>query len=274
MSRKWEKVYRRYLDDANLSYSEIGKEMDQFRPAKIYRYMRFDDFWERNVFEGQVYLSEANNLNDPFDCLVYIDHKLYTEFVFQKACKMFPKTNRTVLRRTVKESINEKVDNYLYNMRKEIRVACFTENNTSPLMWAHYADSHKGFCLEYDLTKLPEGYRYGILPVVYSDERYDATESVIAHNKNLVENPFYFKSSHWEYEKEWRMVIPESIITDKEFYADFHDGIAGIYLGLKSFEYHREKIDKIIERYSLKGIPVHKIAIEPSSYCLKASPIN
>ena len=266
--------YRNYLDDENLSEIEIGKIMDQYRPKKIYRYMCFNDHWEKNIFEGQAYLGEANNLNDPFDCLIYVNHEAFTKHMFQMACKIFPYTDRKLLLETTKASVTGKLDEYLHYMKSQFRVACFTQNSDSPLMWAHYADSHKGFCMEYDLTKLPEGYRYGILPVIYSDERYDATKVVITQNKNLVANPFYFKSSHWEYEKEWRMVIPEGIVTDKEYYADFHDGIIGIYLGLKSFEYHKEKIDKIIERYSQKGIPVHKIIIEPSSYCMKSIQIN
>ena len=40
MSNKWEKVYRKYLYDADLSYSGLGKVMEQFRPKKLYRYMR------------------------------------------------------------------------------------------------------------------------------------------------------------------------------------------------------------------------------------------
>ena len=64
MSREWEKKYREFLDDENLSIVEIGKLMDQYRPSKLYRYMRFDDYWEKNIFDGQVYLSEASNLND------------------------------------------------------------------------------------------------------------------------------------------------------------------------------------------------------------------
>ena len=270
MSKKWEKTYKKYLDDASITYIETGKKMDQYRPAKMYRYMRFDDYWEKNVFDGQAYLAEAKNLNDPFDCLIYVDHKLYIEHIFHKACRIFPKTNRKVLRESVKESVTSKLAEYMYYMKSQFRVACFTENNDSPLMWAHYADNHKGFCVEYDLTKLPEGYRYGILPVVYSDKRYDATEIAIAPNKNLMANPLYFKSSHWEYEKEWRMVITEDLVVDGEYYADFHEGISGIYLGLKSFECHKEKVDKIIEEYSQKGILVHKITIEPSSYYLKS----
>lgn len=274
MSRKWEKEYKRYLDDEKLAYSEKGKIMDQYRPKKLYRYMRFDDYWEKNIFEGQVYLSEASKLNDPFDCLVYIDHKEYIEYMFQMTCKLFPGINRKVLRKTVKESVNDEIDTNLYDMKKKFRIACFTKNNTSPLMWAHYADSHKGFCVEYDLTKLPEGYRYGILPVIYSDKRYDITNAVVTRNINLLMNPYYFKSSHWKYEKEWRMVMTEDSVNNGKYYADFYDGISGIYLGLRSFECHKEKIDRIIEEYSLRNIPVYKIVIEPSSYCIKHIQIN
>lgn len=236
--------------------------------------MRFDDYLEKNVFEGQVYLSEASNLNDPFDCLVYINHKVYIEYMFQTVCKIIPQMDRKVLRQTVRESVDDEIDKQISNMKKKFRIACFTENSLSPLMWAHYADSHKGFCIEYDLTRIPEGYRFGILPVIYSNERYDITNAVITRNRNLLMNPYYFKSLHWEYEKEWRMVITEDVVTDGEYCADFHDGISGIYLGLKSFECHKEKIDKIKENYSQKGIPVHEISIEPSSYYLKAIRVN
>lgn len=274
MREKWEKVYRKYLDNADLSYSEMGKMMDQYRPKKLYRYMRFDDYWEKNIFEGQVYLSEASNLNDPFDCLVYINHKVYIEYMFQTVCKIFPQMDRKVLRETVKASVDDEIDKQISNMKKKFRIACFTENSLSPLMWAHYAESHKGFCLEYDLTRIPEGYRLGILPVIYSDERYDVTNAVVTRDINLLMNPYYFKSSHWKYEKEWRMVITEDMVADGEFYADFHEGISGIHLGLKCFDCHKEKADKIIEEYSQKEIPVYKVIIEPSNYNLRSVQIN
>lgn len=274
MSRKWDKIYRRYIENENLSYIELGERMDQYRPVKMYRYMRFDEYWDKNIFEGQVYLSEASSLNDPFDCLVYVNHKTYIEYMFQAVCYIFPGIDRNVLRETVKSSIDDEIDKQIFEMKKKFRVACFSENSKSPLMWAHYADSHRGFCLEYDLTQIPKGYKYGILPVVYSDKRYDATNAIIAKNTNLLMNPYYFKSSHWKYEKEWRMVISEDLATDNEYYADFCKGISGIYLGLRSFEYHKEKIDIIIEEYSKRGFPVYKMSLEPSSYHLKSFKIN
>lgn len=274
MDIKFEKRYRRYLDDENLSYAEIGKLIEDYRPLKLYKYMRFNEFWERNIFEGQVYLSNASGLNDPFDCLVYVNHKMYAEYMFQKSCKVFQGIDRKTLRETVKASISNELNKQIYDMKNKIRVTCFTENHALPLMWAHYAEGHKGFCIEYDLSKIPEGYRLGVFPVVYSDKRYDATKIAIHRNKNIVMNPFYFKSSYWEYEKEWRMVIPEDIVSDGEYYADFSKGITGIYFGLESYHYHKEKIEIIMERFSQKEIAIYKAVIEPSSYQLKFERVN
>ena len=47
MSKKWEKKYKQYLEDPDLTYIELGKKMDRYRPEKLYRYMRFDDYWEK-----------------------------------------------------------------------------------------------------------------------------------------------------------------------------------------------------------------------------------
>lgn len=102
--------------------------------------------------------------------------------------------------------------------------ACFSEVVDSILMWSHYAESHKGFVLEYDFrpTLAKPIKNTLILPVVYSDERLDASAymvwalitmmggimggkipnpDMLAHIKVALH-----KSMEWEYEKEWRMI--------------------------------------------------------------------
>ena len=274
MSKGWESVYKRYLNDIDLPYNEMGKLMEQYRPKKLYRYMRFDDYWKKNVFEGQLYLAESSNVNDPFDCLVYIDREIYKKYMFENVCKLFPLMDRQILKETVRETIDDEIDEQICNIKKKIRIACFTESNVSPLMWSHYAESHKGFCVEYDLTKLPEGYTHCLLPVIYSNQRYNATDAFITNNKNLVMNPYYFKSLHWRYEKEWRMVITEDLVTDGEYYADFSTGISGIYIGIESMKNHKEKVEEIIKQYSIKGISVHEMYIEFDTYDMKSKIIN
>lgn len=59
------------------------------------------------------------------------------------------------------------------------------ENETFPcneLLWAHYANSHKGFCIEYDLDILLKNHssQFDIrnqIHVVYKNERPEVSES-------------------------------------------------------------------------------------------------
>lgn len=101
-------------------------------------------------------------------------------------------------------------------------IACFSEDVKSILMWSHYADSHRGFALEYDFrptltTPLERGALY---PVIYSDERYDASLYITWQFMHVLgfqlKNPditafskvALHKSSVWEYEREWRIIDP------------------------------------------------------------------
>lgn len=274
MNRKREKLYQQYLDDEKITYIELGQKMDRYRPKKLFRYMRFDEYWKKNIFEGQVFLSPANRVNDPFDCLVYINHKLYAEKMYEIVKRIFPKVDDKILHEEVDAEIDGDLDKRLYEMKNSLRIACFTENYLSPLMWAHYADSHKGFCIEYDLRKLAYDYRWGLLPVIYSNKRYDATKALTTRDSNIAMNPYFFKSSHWKYEKEWRMVVPSNMFTDDEYYADFSSGISAIYLGLESHKEYKNEIDEIVKKYPSGSIPIYKIYLKPDSYKLNKNKIN
>ncbi|MBP5287883.1 MAG: hypothetical protein J6Z08_08305, partial [Elusimicrobiales bacterium] len=45
--------------------------------------------------------------------------------------------------------LQEEYSDYIKQLKETFRIACFTTNPLSQLMWAMYADCHKGFCLEY-----------------------------------------------------------------------------------------------------------------------------
>ena len=38
-------------------------------------------------------------------------------------------------------------------------------------MWAHYANNHKGMCVEYELLQISEQLKFSPIPVIYTDER-------------------------------------------------------------------------------------------------------
>ena len=100
-------------------------------------------------------------------------------------------------------------------------IGCLCERRDSILMWSHYTDSHKGFLLEYDTTDLlvtAANNNAFLLPVDYSQFRYNATELVLANVLRLLGinmpdwNTFEVlmamvkKSDEWAYENEWRVI--------------------------------------------------------------------
>lgn len=104
--------------------------------------------------------------------------------------------------------------------KKYCRVACFSESVDSILMWSHYADSHKGFVLEYDFCPTLNNPIEHVLiaPVIYDEERMDVSSYIAWEFLHLLrvnsKNPdiashlkvALHKSVAWAYEKEWRLV--------------------------------------------------------------------
>lgn len=85
-------------------------------------------------------------------------------------------------------------------------VVCFSECPTQILMWSHYADSHKGICLEFDSKQLPiRGWKkYSYHRVNYVKQRMIDVISVGYTNATL--QLLTCKSTDWAYEQERRLV--------------------------------------------------------------------
>lgn len=93
---------------------------------------------------------------------------------------------------------------YLYELH--IRVFCFSKTFQNPLMWGHYGNSHKGFCVGYDLNdilnipKNKDNLCFG--EVSYTDDIPLLSNEDIEKGAAL-----YYKSSDWEKENEFRATI-------------------------------------------------------------------
>lgn len=106
-------------------------------------------------------------------------------------------------------------------MFRDLTKACsFSERNDSILMWSHYADNHKGFCVEYDLSTIPSTHQFRstLFPVIYSHNLYDSTPLIVDWIEQSRDgwNPFFpllsfiHKAEDWSYEKEWRLLFVTS----------------------------------------------------------------
>ena len=93
---------------------------------------------------------------------------------------------------------------YLYELY--IRVFCFSKTFQNPLMWGHYGNSHKGFCVGYDyndILNIPE-YKGNLRfkEITYADAIPTLSNEEINSGEAL-----YYKSSDWKKENEFRATV-------------------------------------------------------------------
>lgn len=155
-------------------------------------------------------------------------------------------------------------------------IACFSESIESVLMWSHYANSHKGFALEYNFRPILEQpiKNVGLFPVVYSEERLDISDyiawaflrilgipakmpDIAASIKNAL-----WKSDIWAYEKEWRMInsTPRDI-TDEKASAIHYKPVA-IYYGRHISDEDKKRLHEVAME---KGIKEYEMYLDYSS---------
>jgi hypothetical protein len=108
---------------------------------------------------------------------------------------------------------------------KNIGVTCFSEFYDHPLMWAHYAEKHKGFCVEYDFTPMDisssddksaasNSFVHAVsyvskLPRIYSHE-------ILFTPREAAKKMLATKSYHWAYEQEYRLIAFNEVIPTGE----------------------------------------------------------
>lgn len=189
-------------------------------------------------------------------------------------------------------------------IRERTKMVCLSESIKSPLMWAHYADNHKGFAIGYDFrnneitqcSNCPNrscaNIKLGaIYPVIYSGKRYDATrygQWIVQQQVNrilgltteeLYEDGFLFtkaalhKSNDWSYENEWRIICstPNPAVEQKDRYPIKKKPIA-IYFGSQIPDFYRKMLMHIADE---KGIQKYQMYVKnySSKYELDYMPI-
>ena len=155
--------------------------------------------------------------------------------------------------------------------KKFSTVACFSESIKSILMWSHYADSHKGFALEYSFRPTLEEPIKNVMiaPVVYQEERLDISSYIVwafllilgirINNPDIsasIKNALY-KSSDWAYEKEWRLIDS----TPRNFFDTSASAIpykpAAIYYGRNMTLENKRMLHEIAQKNGVRDFEMY-----------------
>ena len=175
---------------------------------------------------------------------------------------------------------------------ENFRVSCFSEDNKNDLMWAHYADQHRGVCLVYEIDNVDETFIRENNCLVFAEENRGESDNYsyfggnsklllarIDYSKNKeflkvssgkiesdynVERAIYTKSKCWEYEHEIRLVaeLPFGYAFGQGTYFCKVNKFAlkEVRFGVRLEDEYKEKIQKIIEHSGYNEV-VFKTAV-------------
>jgi len=192
-----------------------------------------------SISDNYFWLSSPDTFNDPFDCHLKDDY-----FIFET------KEDGTDWQK-IQQAYYDSViyPSYLFN-----GIACFTESYDEILMWSHYADCHQGVCLGFDFSRLSEEFMDIIFKVNYTEiypqiNYSEFLESGMQKSWSYIIKSLCTKYQAWEYEKEWRLIIP-GYNNKKLFYPERL--LSEVYLGCNVHTQAKESILNIVGNKSKK----------------------
>lgn len=303
-----EDVYRRIA-------SEIKEPLYKFTEKfpLLYKYRSLSVYAVDDLINGNVTASAVSMYNDMFDGAMHgygtvEERKNAAELEWKKIENLYEGCNIT--NNTIQKDYY--VDLYKKHFKTEARLkfrqldylgtygCCFSERNDSSLMWAHYADSSKGFCIEYDFNNWDKKclQRYLLFPMAYSSKPINVSDWLEDDADKYIKYPIekavlcaaLNKSEVWAYEREWRLlyILPEISEQFQRLPIKTLTIPSAVYFGyhfLKNFFYYENRqtescknniqnMLRLIEYIIQKNISVYIMAPSIGTYEQKALPID
>lgn len=234
---------------------------------KVYKYRYGSKRDLVSLEQDYFYAPHPSELNDPFENL------FDTEGVEQ----ILDKLAAVGLDST--KGVSEHFSNLVVKL-KEVGIYSLSKTAQDELLWAYYADSHEGFCIEYDLEKLGELSKFaGSFDVTYQDSLPKIQFDMFIGDKNIVETlklTAGTKSKAWLHEDEIRIVMDKFGKVEYDFRA-----VKAIYFALKMPKTHKDlrkdnkelpfnlsKVcqEQVMDTLKGRGIKYYQMLLKPNSY--------
>lgn len=182
----------------------------------------------------------------------------------------------------------EKVFSQLPCQMAAVGIFSLSEIPDNPLMWAHYADDHKGLCLGFEVVdgsaladekrclkveysdfppQFGEGFTHE-LSISLDDQGRLKSASRIAFSDPVVQAAISTKGCEWEYEREWRYVEP----TAGEF--DWPGPIVEITFGLRCPQDRRDYYLKLAQEFIPNDVRFYEMRKLPNTKSLERKSLS
>lgn len=246
-----------------LLFDEFGRICDDIRRDSYFRFTSIPSFGRveikdnpviNDVLNDRLTFSNPRNFNDPMDPIV----------------KVWLENSRRFAADTIEKKLFKMLKNVL---DKHLRIACLASSDSvrnaaveayrNPLMWAHYANSHKGICVQYELSdEIVRSHNDENHILRMADIRY--RDHKMLKGSITIDNAMLAKADCWEYEHESRLMY---YVKDNNAWKD--SGKVSDYVSIPGFPvkavYMGYRIDNKVEAFlkrklSAKNIPLYKMS--------------
>ncbi|HQQ74995.1 MAG TPA: DUF2971 domain-containing protein [Pseudomonadales bacterium] len=193
------------------------------QPDFLYKYRPLNAYSLASLLNNTMWLANPTTFNDPFDCAFSLDRGKYKQSVMHAISVAMERADQGGFKpehlydvwpgdedafEQLRENIKKTIEN--------IGICSFSATPNHMLMWSHYADHHRGFCVQYDCregTRL----RRSAKKVDYKDSTPSLSASDFSPDKisDSIDILWLTKAECWSYEEEWRVINNEGSKTLK-----------------------------------------------------------
>ncbi|MFY9310093.1 MAG: DUF2971 domain-containing protein [Bacteroidia bacterium] len=248
----------------------------------VYKFFSVNDNSLINLKNNQLFCNHYLAFNDPFECWCTINtgipdpKKENDRFLNVIAVWGFTPDRRDdaleyyydYLQAFEEDQIN--VDYHI----NTARISCFSCEGANLLMWAHYADGLRGFCIEFDsekliseqneakiievnYSKLPpvlEAISYPLANDIYWHAEDDDSDNAVDYMRDFYSKMLATKPIEWEYEKEARLIFHSKAENSMgELFSYPESAIKSVIIGEKMPEKNKKIIESILLNKNLSA---------------------
>lgn len=212
--------------------TEVVIESNEHLPEVLYKYRSWENpYHKRLLTDNEIFFAKPSAFNDPFDCQICPSLNTSSAGAMRRAIsksslQAYPEMPRRERDRCVTKRVLELRDpaeqsrikkEWQQRIDEEVGIFSLTENQNSLVMWAHYANSHRGLCIGFRAeclkvvsTRLSKGdglSRY-LLRVRYVDDYpvIDLFDPKRIPGTSLIP-VLATKAQDWSYEEEYRLMV-------------------------------------------------------------------
>ena len=232
---------------------------------EYFSFRKFSDFALDDIKNNTICLAHPSTFNDPMDTILF----KWNQYLIDNAEDEIEKRLRLLYQKVydhIKVRCLVRTDPLPRNgsYREAVPVTKKQKiEDVNPLMWAHYADNHKGFCIKYNLDAnlVRNADEKSLIWTRIGNVNYQRDMLLSNLDHFTVFDALFAKHDIWSYENEVRLVQYD--VSNKENYKTVsipENSIQSIYLGLKCSDENRNKMKLILRNRNIK---LYQMEVDP-----------